>query len=79
LFHPFKGQVLNLLTDWWYQAASHIIANAKIALPHPNVMIAKKCRVFPVEFIMRGYMTGSTDTSLWSQYQKGERLLMVVS
>jgi phosphoribosylaminoimidazole-succinocarboxamide synthase len=70
---PFKGQVLNLLTDWWYNASTHIIPNAKRAIPHPNVMIAKKCRVFPVEFVMRGYMTGSTDTSLWSQYQKGLR------
>lgn len=70
---PFKGQVLNLLTHWWYQNTLHIIKNVSVALPHPNVMIAKKCKVFPVEFIMRGYMTGSTATSLWSQYQKGER------
>lgn len=70
---PFKGQVLNLLTDWWYQNTSHIIPNAKLVVPHPNVMIAKKCRVFPVEFVMRAYMTGSTDTSLWAQYQKGLR------
>lgn len=70
---PFKGQVLNLLTEWWYNHTSHIIANAKLSVPHPNVMIAKKCRVYPVEFVMRAYMTGSTDTSLYAQYQHGIR------
>lgn len=70
---PFKGQVLNLLTDWWYEQTAHIIPNARLSVPHPNVMVAKKCRVFPVEFVMRAYLTGSTDTSLWSQYQHGLR------
>lgn len=70
---PYKGQILNALSAWWFDRTSHIVANAKIAIPHPNVMIAKKCTVFPVEFVMRGYMTGSTDTSLWALYQKGLR------
>jgi phosphoribosylaminoimidazole-succinocarboxamide synthase len=44
-----------------------------IVVPDPNVMIAKKCTVFPVEFVVRGYVTGSTQTSLWTQYAKGVR------
>jgi phosphoribosylaminoimidazole-succinocarboxamide synthase len=29
--------------------------------------------VLPIEFVVRGYMTGSTDTSIWTQYQNGVR------
>lgn len=72
---PFKGQILNLLSAWWFDHTRHIIDNAKITVLHPNVMVAKPCRVFPVEFVMRGYMTGSTDTSLWALYQQGLRAI----
>ncbi len=70
---PFKGQVLNLCSAWWFEQTGHIIPNHVIDIPDPNVTIAKKCRVFPVEFIVRGYITGSTSTSLWTQYNKGNR------
>ena len=39
------------------------------AVPDPNACIMRKCRVFPVEFVCRGFMTGSTDTSLWTHYK----------
>jgi phosphoribosylaminoimidazole-succinocarboxamide synthase len=45
-----------------------------ISIPHPNVVIAKKCEVFPIEFVVRGYITGTTSTSLWTQYNKGVRV-----
>lgn len=70
---PFKGQVLNQTSAWWFKNTSHIVQNAVISYPDPNVVIQKKCKVFPVEFVCRGYMTGSTDTSLWTHYAKGER------
>lgn len=70
---PFKGQVLNLTSAWWFEQTEHIIPNHLIAIPDPNVTIAKKCSVFPIEFVVRGYITGSTSTSLWTQYQKGVR------
>lgn len=41
--------------------------------PDPNVIICKKCTVAPVEVIVRGYLTGVTDTALWTRYQKGQR------
>ena len=63
---PFKGQVLNLCSAWWFEQTRHILPNHVIDIPDPNVTIAKKCRVFPVEFIVRGYITGSTSTSLWT-------------
>lgn len=70
---PYKGQVLNLTSAWWFEKTSHIIPNHVITIPDPNVTIAKKCQVFPVEFVVRGYITGTTSTSLWTQYQKGVR------
>ncbi len=70
---PFKGQVLNLTSAWWFDKTRHIIPNHVLSIPHPNVTIAKKCRVFPVEFVVRGYITGTTNTSMWSHYKQGVR------
>ncbi|XP_072971471.1 phosphoribosylaminoimidazole-succinocarboxamide synthase, chloroplastic-like isoform X4 [Typha angustifolia] len=47
--------------------------NAVVSSPDKNVTIAKKCSVFPVEFVVRGYVTGSTDTSLRNVYSKRVR------
>uniref|UniRef100_A0A5B7AUV7 Phosphoribosylaminoimidazole-succinocarboxamide synthase, chloroplastic n=1 Tax=Davidia involucrata TaxID=16924 RepID=A0A5B7AUV7_DAVIN len=70
---PFKGQVLNETSLWWFDKTQHITPNAVVSAPDKNVTIAKKCSVFPVEFVVRGYVTGSTDTSLWTVYKKGVR------
>ncbi|KAK3023266.1 hypothetical protein RJ639_044432 [Escallonia herrerae] len=70
---PFKGQVLNEMSLWWFDKTQHITRNAVVSSPDRNVTIAKKCSVFPVEFVVRGYVTGSTDTSLWMVYNKGVR------
>ena len=59
---PYKGQVLNLTSLFWFRNTAHIVPNHVIASPHPNVVIGKKCDVFPIEFVMRGYLTGSTST-----------------
>lgn len=70
---PFKGQVLNQTSHWWFEKTKQIIPNHVIDVPDPNVTIAKKCSIFPVEFVVRGYITGTTDTSLWMNYNKGVR------
>lgn len=70
---PYKGQVLNLTSAWWFKNTQSIVPNHLIAVPDPNVAIAKKCKIFPIEFVVRGYISGSTSTSLWTQYQKGVR------
>ena len=70
---PFKGQVLNLTSAWWFEQTKNIIPNHIIDVPDPNVSIAKKCEVFPIEFVVRGYITGSTSTSLWTVYKNGSR------
>jgi len=70
---PYKGHVLNLTSAWWFEQTQHIIPNHVIVIPDPNVTLAKKCSVFPIEFVVRGYITGTTSTSLWTQYQNGVR------
>ncbi|KAK9713950.1 hypothetical protein RND81_06G060500 [Saponaria officinalis] len=70
---PFKGQVLNETSLWWFDQTRHITPNAVLSVPDKNVTIAKKCTIFPVEFVVRGFVTGSTDTSLWTVYKNGVR------
>ena len=70
---PFKGQVLNLTSAWWFEQTKRIIPNQVISVPDPNVTLAKNCDVFPIEFVVRGYITGSTSTSLWTVYNRGDR------
>ena len=70
---PFKGQVLNLTSAWWFDQTKNIIPNQVIGVPDPNVTLAKKCKVFPIEFVVRGYITGSTSTALWTVYNNGDR------
>ena len=70
---PFKGQVLNLTGAWWFEHTKDIVANHVLEIPDPNVTAAKKCEVFPIEFVVRGFITGSSATSLWTVYNKGDR------
>ena len=70
---PFKGQALNLTSAWWFEQTRHIVSNQVLSIPDPNVTIAEKCTVFPIEFVVRGYITGTTSTALWTVYQSGRR------
>lgn len=70
---PFKGQVLNLISAFWFNQTKDIVPNHMIAIPDANAMVVKKAKVFPVEVVVRGYLTGSTDTSAWVNYNKGVR------
>lgn len=70
---PFKGQVLNQTSLWWFHKTKEIVPNAVVSSPDPNVTIVQKCTVFPVEFVVRGFVTGTTSTSLWTVYSKGVR------
>jgi phosphoribosylaminoimidazole-succinocarboxamide synthase len=70
---PFKGQVLNLTSAWWFENTRHIVDNHVIEVADPNVITARKCKVLPIEFVVRGYITGSTSTSLWTVYKGGSR------
>jgi phosphoribosylaminoimidazole-succinocarboxamide synthase len=70
---PYKGQVLNRTSLHWFDATKHIVANHVLSSPHANALLARKCRVLPIEFVVRGYLTGSTDTAIWTQYAAGQR------
>lgn len=72
---PFKGQVLNQVSAFWFTETSDIVPNHILSIPDPNVTLAKKCTVLPIEFVVRGYLTGSTDTSAWTIYNRGERVI----
>jgi len=70
---PYKGQVLNQLSRFWFEAVSDIVSSHMIDTPDPNVMLAHEGQAFPVEIVVRGYITGVTTTSLWHNYECGER------
>jgi len=70
---PYKGQVLNQLSAWWFDKTADVVANHMVAVPDPNVLVAVDARPLPVEVVVRGYITGVTATSLWMPYARGER------
>jgi len=66
---PYKGQVLNQIAAKFLDATSDIVPNWKIATPDPTVTFGHKCEPFPVEMIVRAYLTGSS----WRTYKSGAR------
>ncbi len=66
---PYKGQVLNQIAAKFLDATADIVPNWKIATPDPTVTIGHKCETYPVEMIVRGYLTGSS----WRLYKNGGR------
>lgn len=70
---PFKGQVLTQTSAFWFENTKDIINNHVIDVPDPNVVVCKKLGVFPIEVIVRGYITGVTETAAWTAYSRGER------
>jgi phosphoribosylaminoimidazole-succinocarboxamide synthase len=70
---PFKGQVLNQLAAFWFEKTKGIASNHVLDIPDPNIMVVTECDQLPVEFVVRGYITGVTKTSLWYNYQQGIR------
>ncbi|MBI2334476.1 phosphoribosylaminoimidazolesuccinocarboxamide synthase [Candidatus Daviesbacteria bacterium] len=72
---PQKGAVLNLLAAFWFKKTKDIVSNHLISVPDPNVSIVKNAKLIPIEMVVRGYITGVTNTSIWGSYEKGERLI----
>ncbi len=70
---PFKGQVLNALTKFWFENTKDICPNYIESYPDPQVIVGKECKPIMVEMIVRGYITGSTSTSAWTIYANGGR------
>jgi phosphoribosylaminoimidazole-succinocarboxamide synthase len=72
---PYKGQVLNQTARFWFDQTADICPNHVLSYPDPNVVVAKRLNMLPVEMVVRDYITGSTDTSIWPMYARGERVL----
>jgi phosphoribosylaminoimidazole-succinocarboxamide synthase len=72
---PFKGQVLNQIASKFLDATSDIVPNWKIASPDPNVTFGHKCEPYPVEMIVRAFLTGSS----WRTYKSGARSICGIS
>ncbi len=70
---PFKGQVLNGLSAWWFEQTADVAPNHVIGVLDPNILHATECTPLPVEFVVRAYLTGVTSTSIWTHYERGER------
>jgi phosphoribosylaminoimidazole-succinocarboxamide synthase len=70
---PYKGQVLNQLSAFWFKRTEDVIASHLLEVPDPNTSLVQECEPLPVEVIVRGYITGSTKTSLWTLYNSGHR------
>jgi phosphoribosylaminoimidazole-succinocarboxamide synthase len=70
---PFKGQVLNQLSKWWFEQTGDIVGNHLLDVPDPNVMLAREAASLPIEVMVRGFITGVTSTSLWTLYDQGDR------
>lgn len=69
----FKGEILTQISQFWFKATADIVPNHLLAVPDAAAVVVKKCRVVPVEVVVRGFLTGVTDTSIWTLYQKGQR------
>ena len=70
---PYKGQVLTQTARYWFEETADICPNHVISYPDPNVVIGKRLDILPVEIVVRGYLAGTTSTSILTKYRNGER------
>ncbi|WP_075289253.1 phosphoribosylaminoimidazolesuccinocarboxamide synthase [Pararhizobium arenae] len=72
---PFKGQVLTQTARYWFEQTADICPNHVISYPDPNVVIGTRLDILPVEIVVRGYLAGTTSTSILTKYRNGERAM----
>jgi len=70
---PYKGQVLTQTARYWFDVTGDICPNHVIAYPDPNVLVCQGLSMLPVEMVVRGYLAGTTSTSILNLYQAGQR------
>jgi phosphoribosylaminoimidazole-succinocarboxamide synthase len=70
---PFKGQVLTQTARFWFEATSDICPNHVLDYPDPNVVVARRLSILPVEVVVRAYLAGTTSTSILTMYRAGAR------
>lgn len=61
---PFKGELLNKISSFWFEKTEHLVKNHLIDVPDPNVSITHQCDTIPIEIIVRAYITGTA----WRNY-----------
>lgn len=70
---PLKGQVLNRIAQYWFEQTQDIAPNQILSVPDANVTVARELDILPVEVVVRKYLTGSSDTAIWTHYNNGVR------
>jgi phosphoribosylaminoimidazole-succinocarboxamide synthase len=70
---PLKGQVLNQISNWWFERVKDVMPTHVLCSPDPSVTVGKLLRMLKVEIVVRAYLTGSTSTSIWVNYERGVR------
>jgi len=72
---PYKGQILTQIARFWFDRTGDIMPNHVLAYPDPNVVIGQHLTILPVEVVVRGYLAGTTSTSVLTQYKQGQRAM----
>jgi phosphoribosylaminoimidazole-succinocarboxamide synthase len=72
---PYKGQVLTQVARFWFDRTLDICPNHSIDYPDPNVVVGRRLTILPVEMVVRGYLAGTTATSIWTMYKAGARTM----
>jgi phosphoribosylaminoimidazole-succinocarboxamide synthase len=76
---PYKGQVLTQTARYWFEKTADICPNHVLDYPDPAVVVGKRVDILPVEIVVRGYLAGTTGTSILTLYKKGERSMYGVT
>ncbi|RVC73391.1 MAG: phosphoribosylaminoimidazolesuccinocarboxamide synthase [Mesorhizobium sp.] len=72
---PFKGEILTQTARYWFEETADICPNHVLEYPDPNVAVGTRLDILPVEIVVRGYLAGTTSTSILTRYRKGERTM----
>jgi phosphoribosylaminoimidazole-succinocarboxamide synthase len=72
---PFKGQLLTQTARFWFEQTAHISRNHVLEYPDPNVLLCRRLDILPVEIVVRGYLAGTTGTSILTLYKNGQRTM----
>ncbi|RWC82015.1 MAG: phosphoribosylaminoimidazolesuccinocarboxamide synthase [Mesorhizobium sp.] len=70
---PFKGEILTQTARYWFEETADICPNHVLEYPDPNVVVGTRLDILPVEIVVRGYLAGTTSTSILTRYKRGER------
>jgi phosphoribosylaminoimidazole-succinocarboxamide synthase len=70
---PFKGEILTQIARYWFDETADICPNHVLEYPDPNVVVGTRLDILPVEIVVRGYLAGTTSTSILTKYRNGAR------